>query len=223
MRLQEKTGVWTLVGWEGFRGYVTRGHRSELGPDHPEPCRHWRPRISVFMPVDRPVYIMLPLPTLICLHRVLPKHSLHSASASASYQRSQPSWNLPCQARMRSLWEFQADIPSVPKRRTQLGEPTRSGSLLHGQVLVQEFLQLWSPNDSIQPTGQSLTNCTLWASQETTPLGNGNPLQCSCLENPRDGGAWWAAVYGVAQSWTRLKWLSTSRDGAQKSPLGPAT
>ena len=35
--------------------------------------------------------------------------------------------------------------------------------------------------------------------------GNGNPLQCSCLENPRDGGAWWAAVYGVTQSRTRLK------------------
>ena len=35
--------------------------------------------------------------------------------------------------------------------------------------------------------------------------GNGSPLQCSCLENPRDGGAWWAAIYGVAQSWTRLK------------------
>ena len=34
---------------------------------------------------------------------------------------------------------------------------------------------------------------------------NGNPLQCSCLENPRDGGAWWATVYGIAQSWTRLK------------------
>ena len=40
--------------------------------------------------------------------------------------------------------------------------------------------------------------------------GNGNPLQCSCLENPRDGGASWAAVYGVAQSWTRLKRLSSS-------------
>ena len=39
--------------------------------------------------------------------------------------------------------------------------------------------------------------------------GNGNPLQCSCLENPRDG-AWWAAVSGVAQSWTRLKRLSSS-------------
>ena len=40
--------------------------------------------------------------------------------------------------------------------------------------------------------------------------GNGNPLQCSCPENPRDGGAWWAAVYGVAQSQTRLKRLSSS-------------
>ena len=40
--------------------------------------------------------------------------------------------------------------------------------------------------------------------------GNGNPLQCSWLENPRDGGAWWAAVYGVSQSRTRLKRLSSS-------------
>ena len=44
--------------------------------------------------------------------------------------------------------------------------------------------------------------------------GNGNPLQYSCLENPRDGGAWWAAVYGVAQSWIRLKWLSSSIIGS---------
>ena len=48
---------------------------------------------------------------------------------------------------------------------------------------------------------------------------NGNPLQCSCLENPRDGGAWWAAVYGVAQSWTRLKRLSRSSSSSSKSPL----
>ena len=40
--------------------------------------------------------------------------------------------------------------------------------------------------------------------------GNGNPLQCSCLENPRDGGAWWAAVFGVTQSRTQLKQLSSS-------------
>ena len=53
-----------------------------------------------------------------------------------------------------------------------------------------------------------------WKLQSHTKIqdgkGNGNPLQCSCLENLRDGGAWWAAVYGVTQSWTRLKRLSSS-------------
>ena len=49
--------------------------------------------------------------------------------------------------------------------------------------------------------------------------GNGNPLQCSCLENPRDGGAWWAAVYGVAQSRTRLKRLSSSSSRDQDEEL----
>ena len=46
--------------------------------------------------------------------------------------------------------------------------------------------------------------------------GNGNALQCSCLENPRDRGAWWAAIYGVTQSWTQLKWLSSSSSSSSK-------
>ena len=50
--------------------------------------------------------------------------------------------------------------------------------------------------------------------------GNGNPLQCSCLENPRDGGAWWVAVYGVAQSRTRLKQLSSSSSLDKQSYKG---
>ena len=45
--------------------------------------------------------------------------------------------------------------------------------------------------------------------------GNGNPLQCSCLENPMGGEVWWAAVYGVAQSWTRLKRLSSSSSSSR--------
>ena len=69
---------------------------------------------------------------------------------------------------------------------------------------------------------RSLVGCSPWGRQEldiTERLhfslscigeGNGNPLQCSYLENPRDGGAWWAAVYGVAESRTRLKQLSSS-------------
>ena len=47
--------------------------------------------------------------------------------------------------------------------------------------------------------------------------GNGNSLQCSCLENPRDGGAWWAGVYGVAQSWTQLKRLSSKEASIRKT------
>ena len=73
---------------------------------------------------------------------------------------------------------------------------------------------------------RSLVGCSPWGRKEldmTERLhfpfslscigeGNGNPLQCSCLENPRDGGAWWAAVYGVAQSPTQLKQLSSSNE-----------
>ena len=52
-----------------------------------------------------------------------------------------------------------------------------------------------------------------------TEEGNGKPLQCSCLEDPRDRGAWWAAVYGVAQSWTRLKRLSSSSSSSSLERL----
>ena len=52
--------------------------------------------------------------------------------------------------------------------------------------------------------------CSLEGFRQYVGEGNGNPLQYSCLENPRDRGAWWAAVYGVAQSQTRLKQLSSS-------------
>ena len=71
---------------------------------------------------------------------------------------------------------------------------------------------------------RSLVGCSpwgRWGSDTTEQLhfpfslscireGNGNPLQCSCLENPRGGGAWWAAVYGITQSRIWLKWLSSS-------------
>ena len=50
--------------------------------------------------------------------------------------------------------------------------------------------------------------------------GNGNPLQCSCLENPRDGGAWWAAIRGVTQRRTRLKQLSSSSSSSSRTAYG---
>ena len=86
----------------------------------------------------------------------------------------------------------------------------------------------WQPTPVLLPGKshgwRSLVGCSPWGREESDMTerlhfhfslscigeGNGNPLQCSCLENPRDGGAWWAAIYGVAQSWTRLKRLSSS-------------
>ena len=86
----------------------------------------------------------------------------------------------------------------------------------------------WHPTPVLLPgkshVRRSLVGCSPWRCEELdTPerlhfhfslscigAGNGNPLQCSCLENPRDRGAWWASVYGVAQSRTRLKQLSSS-------------
>ena len=49
--------------------------------------------------------------------------------------------------------------------------------------------------------------------------GNGNSLQCPCLETPRDGGAWWAAVYGIAQSWTQLKQRSSSSSSSSSRTI----
>ena len=59
----------------------------------------------------------------------------------------------------------------------------------------------WMENSPVYLSTSKATSLSLFSNGE----GNGNPLQCSCLENPRDGGAWWAAIYGVAQSQIRLK------------------
>ena len=84
----------------------------------------------------------------------------------------------------------------------------------------QDWRRQWHPTPVLLPGKshgwRSLVGCSSWGHEESDTTerlhfhfslscigeGNGNPLQCSCLENPRDRGAWWAAVYGVAQSWT---------------------
>ena len=99
----------------------------------------------------------------------------------------------------------------------------------------------WQPTPVFLPGeshGQrSLEGCSSWGRTESDTTerlhfpfslsyigeGNGNPLQCSCLEHPRDGGAWWAAVYGVAQSRTRLKRLSSKQQQLIFLPGGSGT
>ena len=95
----------------------------------------------------------------------------------------------------------------------------------------------WQPTPVFLP-GESqgrrgLVGCCLWGRTESDTTGrlhfhfslscigegNGNALQCSCLENPRDRGTWWAAVSGVAQSRTRLKRLSSSKGSIKDRPF----
>jgi len=93
---------------------------------------------------------------------------------------------------------------------------------LISNTIAYHWRRQWQPTPVVllgKSHGQrSLIGCSSWGRKESDMTewlsrigeGNGNPLQCSCLENPRDGGAWWAAVYGVAQNRSRLKWLSSS-------------
>ena len=100
---------------------------------------------------------------------------------------------------------FQISLSSHCRRRRQW-HPT--------PILLLGKSHGWRSLESCSPWGR-------WGSDTTERIhfhfslscigeGNGNPLQCSCLENLGDWGAWWAAVYGVAQSRTQLKWLSSS-------------
>ena len=80
----------------------------------------------------------------------------------------------------------------------------------------------WAAVHGVAKSRTRLSEFTFHFSLSRIGEGNGNPLQCSCLENPRDGGAWWADVFRVAQSRTRLKWLSSSSNYSPEC-LGPAT
>ena len=109
----------------------------------------------------------------------------------------------------------------------RVSAPLSSGcSLTIERLQCNVWRRQWHPTPVLLPGKshgwRSLVGCSPWSQKSQTQRlhfhvslscigeGNGSPLQCSCLENPRDGGAWWAAVYGVAQSWTQLKWLSSS-------------
>ena len=127
-----------------------------------------------------------------------------------------------CLENPRGRGAWWAAVYGVTQSRTGLKRLSSSSS----SILIPWRRQL-HPTPVLlpgKPHGcKSLEGCSpwvRWGSDTTERLhfhfsftctgeGSGNPLQCSCLENPRDEGAWWAAVYGVTQSRTRLKWLSS--------------
>ena len=132
---------------------------------------------------------------------------------------------------MLAAWKKSHDQPRqhIKKQRhyfANTGSSSQRFGFSNSHVWIQS--RQWQPTPVLSPGKshgrRSLVGCSPWGcykSDTTKRLhfhfsfscigeGNGNPLQCSCLENPRDGGAWWVAVYGVVQSWTRQKQLSSS-------------
>ena len=118
--------------------------------------------------------------------------------------------------KIKRLWKYGSSGKSVPR------------SLWLAVSSVVNWRRRWHPTPVLLPGKShwqgSLVGCSPWGREEWDMTewlhfhfslsrigeGNGNPLQCSCVENRWDGGAWWAAVYGVIQSQTRLKRLSSS-------------
>ena len=124
--------------------------------------------------------------------------------------------------------------------RLLLGPGRRETVLFSAAELNPEIITLrrqWHPTPVLLPGKshgwRSLVGCSPWGREESDTTeqlhfdfslsgigeGNGNPLQYSCLENPRDGGAWWALVYGVTQSRTQLKRLSSGSSSSSSSSL----
>ena len=122
-----------------------------------------------------------------------------------------------------SLWSPSSQSSSPTAIAMVSFQPTNQN--LHLYVSVPN--KQWHPTPVLLPWKshgrRNLAGCRTRLSDFTFTFhfscigeGNGNPLQCSCLENPRDGGAWWAAIYGVAQSRIWLKRLSSSSSSNSK-------
>ena len=119
------------------------------------------------------------------------------------------------------------------------GYPLQYSGLENSIDCIVHQRRQWHPTPVLLPGKshgwRSLVGCSAWGHEESDTTerlpfhfslsrigeGNGNPLQCACLENPRDGGAWWAAIYGVTRSRTRLKRLSSSSMSCTTRVLSP--
>ena len=142
-------------------------------------------------------------------------------------------------------WQIRETMKTVPlsltsERTPKMEHPDKITGIFSGIFAIWRSVlwrRKWHPTPVFLPGEsqgrQSLVGCSPWGRWELDMTerphfhfslscigeGNGNPLQCSCLENPRDGGDWWAAVSGVAQRQTRLKRLSRSYGGGHGHPL----
>ena len=131
---------------------------------------------------------------------------MHSSAEQASMGR--------CPSPLVLLLDSQVFLLAPISQKKRLSSSYRWRSITPANIVTPSLSHGRRSLVGCSPWGRWGSDTTEWLhfhfSFSCIGEGKGNPLQCSCLENPRDGGAWWAAVYGVTQSWTRLKRLSSS-------------
>ena len=132
---------------------------------------------------------------------ILSKKSLHYKNFQSLLSFCSKDFNFSFIFRSMMYFKLLIFLFTVQNKQRRQWHPT--------PVLLPGKFQGWRSLVGCSPRGLEESDTTerlhFHFSLSCTGEGNGNPLLCSCLENPRDGGAWWAAVYGVEQSRTRLK------------------
>ena len=145
----------------------------------------------------------------------------YMTSVTLTDERDKNDWKQGLRIRRESALPFALALPKA-SYFISVSFTAREGSGSHSSPLACKIPWTEEPGRR-----QSMGSCRVrhnWATSLSLSCigdGNGNPLQCSCLENPRDREAWWAAIYGVTQSWTRLKRLSSSEFEQKKSLSKP--
>ena len=117
-------------------------------------------------------------------------------------------------SKLRAMWSCVETSPAACPPVSRLGQGSNYWCFSYDDLFKLPWV-CYSKGVHDKSRNQGSEKCKCAVCVVARALGNGNPLPCSCLENPRDGGAWWAAVYGVAQSRTRLKQLSSSSSSSR--------
>ena len=112
-------------------------------------------------------------------------------------------------SKLRAMWSCMETSPAACPPVSRLGQGSNHWCFSYDDLFKLPWV-CYSKGVHDKSRKQGSEKCKCAVCVVARALGNGNPLQCTCLENPRNGGAWWAAIYGVAQSRTRLKRLSSS-------------
>ena len=213
-------GVSFSIGEQGHSQRLVTPWKS-FSPTFPSSCLFWSPELGFLSPTQSvPICVQVSLPTSV---EFCPQPFQMRLTWKKQYLS--PGWNLWCSSdHVHHLFCSWGLCPESSGLTSAYGVSQSARLDFYYGLYLEKAMAPPSSTPAWKIPWRSLVGCSPWGREEldTTERlhfhfslscigeGNGDPLQCSCLENPRDGGAWWAAIYAVAQSRTQLKRLGSS-------------